>query len=156
MSRAVVFQQPVRLTDAAEGDFQDILRWTVAHFGEAQARTYAETLSAAIEALAVGPTIPGATQRQDIAKGLMTLHVQVTRITKPHRPHEHITHHGHPPTWLWTREQVIASIEANTNMFYVKDPRTGKRAYVGVIRPVGRAPYVQTHADGVGTTIYCR
>ncbi len=75
MSRAVVFQQPVRLTDAAEGDFQDILRWTVANFGAAQARTYAETLSAAIEALAVGPTIPGATQRQDVAKGLMTMHV---------------------------------------------------------------------------------
>jgi len=65
----------VRLTDAAEGDFQDILRWTVVHFGEAQARSYAETLSAAIEALAVGPTIPGATQRQDIAEGLVTLHV---------------------------------------------------------------------------------
>jgi toxin ParE1/3/4 len=65
----------VRLTAAAEGDFQHILRWTVAHFGEAQARTYAETLSAAIEALAAGPTTSGATQRHDITKGLLTLHV---------------------------------------------------------------------------------
>ena len=40
-------------------------------------------------------------------------------------------------------------IDARTNTFFVLDPRTGKRADVGVVRPVdGRAPYVQTHADG--------
>lgn len=65
----------VRLTAAAEADIQDILRWTVAQFGEAQARSYAETLSAALEALAVGPTIIGAKARNDIARGLFTLHV---------------------------------------------------------------------------------
>jgi toxin ParE1/3/4 len=66
---------PVRLTAAAETDFQDILRWTVEQFGEAQARNYAETLSAALEALAAGPTIIGAKARSDIAKGLFTLHI---------------------------------------------------------------------------------
>jgi toxin ParE1/3/4 len=65
----------VRLTAAAEGDFQEILRWTSARFGEVQARTYAQTLSAAIESLGIGPSVLGATRRQDIAKGLMTLHV---------------------------------------------------------------------------------
>ncbi|MGH8699817.1 MAG: type II toxin-antitoxin system RelE/ParE family toxin [Burkholderiales bacterium] len=45
---------PVRLSAAAEADLQDILRWTVERFGEAQARVYAETLSAALEALAAG------------------------------------------------------------------------------------------------------
>jgi hypothetical protein len=76
--------------------------------------------------------------------------VQVTCITKPHpqSPHEHITHLG-GPKWKWTREQVIASIEAKTNTFFVLDPRTGKRADVGVRRPTdGRAPFVQTYADG--------
>jgi hypothetical protein len=79
--------------------------------------------------------------------------VQVTCITKPHPEsrHEHITHLG-GSTWKWEREKVIASIEANTNSFYVLDPRTGKRADVGVVRPRdGRAPFVQTHADGVWT-----
>lgn len=76
--------------------------------------------------------------------------VQVTCISKPHRlsPHEHITHLG-GAKWKWTREQVIASIEAKTNSFYVLDPRTGKRADVGVVRPNdGRAPFLQTYADG--------
>lgn len=76
--------------------------------------------------------------------------VQVTCIRKPHpqSPHEHITHVGNPPTWEWTREQVITSIENGTNTFYVQDPKTGKRAEVGVVYPEGRAPYLRTHADG--------
>jgi len=78
--------------------------------------------------------------------------VQVTCITKPYpqSPHEHITHLGNPAAnWKLTREQVIASIEAKTNTFYVLDPYTGKRSNVGVVHPGGgRAPYVQTHADG--------
>src|ERR1700757_3205439 len=71
--------------------------------------------------------------------------VKVTCITKPHpqSPHEHITHLGNPAAgWKWTREQVIESIDAKQNTFYVIDPRTGKRANIGVVRPGGgRAPY---------------
>jgi uncharacterized protein DUF3892 len=76
--------------------------------------------------------------------------VQVTCIIKPHpqSPHEHITHLGNQPTWLWTREQVIASIDAKTNTFFVRDPQSGKRAEVGVVREAGKAPYVRTYADG--------
>ena len=77
--------------------------------------------------------------------------VQVTCITKPHplSPHEHITHLGNPQGgWEWTREQVIASIEAGTNTFYVLDKKTGKRSEVGVVHRAGRAPYVRTNADG--------
>lgn len=65
----------VRLTEAAEADFQEILRWTLAQFGEAQARGYAEMLSAALSDLTAGPTVTGARERNDIAKGLSTLHV---------------------------------------------------------------------------------
>lgn len=77
--------------------------------------------------------------------------VQVTCITKPHPQslHEHITHLGNLPTWVWTREQVIASIDAGTNTFFVRDPYTSKRSEVAVVRPAGRAPYLRTHADGV-------
>jgi hypothetical protein len=77
--------------------------------------------------------------------------VQVACISKPHPQslHEHITHVGNPAMkWRWTREQVIASIEAQTNTFFVIDPRNGRRANVGVVRPPGRAPYLRTYADG--------
>jgi hypothetical protein len=80
--------------------------------------------------------------------------VQVTCITKPHpeSPHEHITHLGNPKAgWTWTREKVIQSIDDKSNSFFVIDPRTGKRANVGVVRATGRAPYVRTYADGVWT-----
>jgi Protein of unknown function (DUF3892) len=50
--------------------------------------------------------------------------------------------------WKWTREQVIASIDAGTNTFFVIDPFNGKRSNVGVVPPVDRAPYLRTHADG--------
>jgi toxin ParE1/3/4 len=65
----------VRLTAAAEADFEEILRWTADQFGEAQARIYAETITAALNDLAAGPTIVGATERDDILKGIFTLHV---------------------------------------------------------------------------------
>lgn len=76
--------------------------------------------------------------------------VQVTCIIKPHplSQHEHITHLGNPPKWLWTREQIIASIDAKANTFFVRDPSTGKRSEVGVIRTAGKAPYLRTYADG--------
>lgn len=50
--------------------------------------------------------------------------VQVTCITKPHpqSPPEHITHLGNPAVgWKWTREEVIASIDAKANTFFVID-----------------------------------
>jgi toxin ParE1/3/4 len=41
----------------------------------ARARIYAETLSRALEALAGGPNVIGAKARDDIGKGILTLHV---------------------------------------------------------------------------------
>jgi hypothetical protein len=77
--------------------------------------------------------------------------VQVTCITKPHpqSPHEHITELGNPRVgWKWSRDQVIASIDAKGNTFFVIDPRNGKRANVGVVRVPGRPAYLRTYADG--------
>ncbi len=77
--------------------------------------------------------------------------VQVTCITKPHpqSPHEHITHVGNPKArWKWTREQVIESIDSKANIFFVLDPKSGKRADIGVVRAEGHAPYLRTYADG--------
>lgn len=77
--------------------------------------------------------------------------VQVTCISKPHpqSPHEHITHLGNPAGgWIWPREKVIQSIEERSNTFFVVDPRTGKRADIGVVCPPGKPPFVRTHTDG--------
>ncbi len=79
--------------------------------------------------------------------------VQVICITKPNviSSHEHITHLG-GAGWKWEREEVIRSIDAKTNTFYVIDPTSGKKAYVGVVRVSdGRPPYLQTYADGIWT-----
>lgn len=75
---------------------------------------------------------------------------QVKCIVKPNpqSPHEHITHLGNPGSWIWTREQVIESIENKSNTFFVLDPATGRRADIGVVRESGKLPYLRTYADG--------
>lgn len=65
----------VRLTATAEADYRNILDWTMEQFGDLQARVYADTLSAALVALAEGPTTVGVRERAEISRGLFTLHV---------------------------------------------------------------------------------
>jgi toxin ParE1/3/4 len=65
----------VQLSTAAGADLQDIVKWTAQQFGVRQARSYAETISAALQALTGGPTIIGVKARDDIIKGIHTLHV---------------------------------------------------------------------------------
>lgn len=65
----------VRLTAAAEADFREILLWTDEQFGEPQAFAYADTLALALEALHKGPETIGVKSRDDIMKGLLSLHV---------------------------------------------------------------------------------
>lgn len=64
----------VRLAAAAEADFDQILQATAERFGERQATVYAEALLAALDALQEGPRTPGARARDDLAKGVFTLH----------------------------------------------------------------------------------
>jgi toxin ParE1/3/4 len=68
-------QWTVRLTAAAEADFEHIVQWTIDRFGEKQAVVYAETLSLALQALSEGPSIVDAKARAEILKGLFSLHV---------------------------------------------------------------------------------
>ena len=65
----------VRLASRAEKDFFEIVQWSVTNFGQRQAATYAETLSLAIGALAEGPEVMGARRREEIGKGIRSLHV---------------------------------------------------------------------------------
>jgi hypothetical protein len=80
--------------------------------------------------------------------------VRVTCITKNHPQggHEYISHIGSlDARWKWSKDQVIVSIDAKTNTFFVLDGVTGKRADIGVVRPVAGYPYLRTYADGVWT-----
>jgi hypothetical protein len=77
---------------------------------------------------------------------------QVTCINKLDRNsrHEHITHIGNTlGNWRMTREMAIAQIEGKINSFFTVDRVSGKRAYVGVVREAGKAPFLRTYADGV-------
>lgn len=64
----------VRLSDAAEADFEGILLWTADRFGEKQARLYEDVLKSALATLREGPSTTGARPRPEIAKGLYSLH----------------------------------------------------------------------------------
>ena len=75
----------------------------------------------------------------------------VTCINKPNREsrHEHITHIGNLVNeWRLTREEAIRRIDAKTEAFYTIDRTTGAKIYIGVVREVGKNPYLRTHADG--------
>ena len=65
----------VHLTAGARADLGNILRWTSDRFGRAQARRYSDTLTQAIRSLEAGPDAPGSRRRDDLSRGLMTLHV---------------------------------------------------------------------------------
>jgi toxin ParE1/3/4 len=65
----------VRLGTAAELDFASILKWTTENFGARQSRLYRDTLVQAIGELANGPDVAGSKARDEIMRGLRTLHV---------------------------------------------------------------------------------
>lgn len=65
----------VRLGAAAELDFANILRWTTEEFGARQSRRYRDTIVEAIGELANGPEVAGSRARDEIGRGLRTLHM---------------------------------------------------------------------------------
>ena len=65
----------VRLGAAAELDFANILKWTTENFGARQSRLYRDTLVQTIGELADGPDVAGSKARDEIMRGLRTLHV---------------------------------------------------------------------------------
>lgn len=66
----------VRLTSAAETDFAQIQRWTADQFGDAQSEIYSETVTVTLDSLREqGTRAIGVKQRDDLGKGVWTLHV---------------------------------------------------------------------------------
>lgn len=65
----------VHLSAAAQQDFNNIIDWTIEQFGDHQATVYAGVLVAAISELDGGPQQLGIKARDDIGKGMFTMHV---------------------------------------------------------------------------------
>jgi toxin ParE1/3/4 len=65
----------VRVAETAEADFREIIRWTHERFGENQARAYGDTITEALSALSAGPSLAGVRARDDIAPGILLLHI---------------------------------------------------------------------------------
>lgn len=69
----------VRLVEAADVDYLNVVRRSAQDFGSIQAEKYAETIALAIEALGIdGPKAMGVKERKEIAAGIYTL--QVSRL----------------------------------------------------------------------------
>ena len=63
------------MSDTAEADYDEILRWTAKRFGAMQAASYGMLPGEALAHLERGPTIAGARRRDEIGAGLRILHV---------------------------------------------------------------------------------
>ena len=66
-----------RLTEAAAQDVDDILRETGRQFGRLQRKRYAELIERAIQMVADDPERPGYRQRDDLANGVRSFHVEL-------------------------------------------------------------------------------
>jgi len=65
----------VRLSEAAEKDFNEIFVWTVEHFGIDQAHVYRDVILDALRSLQDGPNVLGAKNLSGLPQELKTLHV---------------------------------------------------------------------------------
>jgi hypothetical protein len=46
-----------------------------------------------------------------------------------------------------TRETAIQRIEGGNEKYYILDSKSGKKAYIGVVRERDKQPYLRTYAD---------
>jgi len=67
---------PYRLTEAADADIRDILRQTARRFGPLQRRRYGELIEQAALMVAAAPERAGSRQRDELASGIRSFHVE--------------------------------------------------------------------------------
>jgi hypothetical protein len=66
--------------------------------------------------------------------------------------HEDVTHIGNvEDQWRLTVEGAIYQIENKVSQFYTLDRANRRRAYLEVVRELGKVPYLKAHADGKWT-----
>jgi toxin ParE1/3/4 len=66
-----------QLTEAADEDVVDILRETARRFGPFQRAKYAEIIAMAVRMIADDPERPGSRQRDDLAPGVRSFHLEI-------------------------------------------------------------------------------
>lgn len=66
-----------RLTEAADGDVEGILRESARLFGPGQRDRYARLIETAAEMVAVVPERPGSRARGDLGEGVRSFHVEL-------------------------------------------------------------------------------
>jgi Protein of unknown function (DUF3892) len=74
----------------------------------------------------------------------------ITCINKPDRlnSHDRIQYIGNAEqSWKTSVVDAIACMRRG-DTFYTIDRTTGRRVEIGIVEPPGRAPFIQTHADG--------
>lgn len=65
----------VYLTERATQDIDNIIDWTLKHFGQQQMRTYANLIGNGLTKLAQGPESLGVHKRPELGKNIATLHL---------------------------------------------------------------------------------
>ena len=66
-----------QLTEAAAQDSVDILRETGRQFGRLQRRSYSDVIARAIRTVAEDPERPGSRQRDELATGARSFHIEL-------------------------------------------------------------------------------
>lgn len=67
------------LAPAARSDIREALMWSQERFGERAARRYRDLLKQAMRDIAANPERPGSKQRPDLARGVRTHHLSLSR-----------------------------------------------------------------------------
>lgn len=80
---------------------------------------------------------------------MRTFEINCVRRAPGLQGHEAITHIGHHgKDWCLTSGAAIKRIDAAFEAYYILDPQTGERAYLGVVREPGQPPYLRAHING--------
>jgi hypothetical protein len=73
---------------------------------------------------------------------------QITNIHPPGQDHDRITHYWVPAFNRWVPvAEAVQMVRSKTCTFFVLS-RFGNKAYASIVEPVGKPPYLRTHADG--------
>ena len=80
----------VVLSDEAQRDFDDILIWTVDHFGERQALRYNALIELSIDGLKLGPHQLSVRPRPELGEGVAAMH-----IARSGQPARHVLYLRH-------------------------------------------------------------
>lgn len=69
----------LKLGEVAEADLDAILEWSVSRFGVSVRDGYQALIAATFSGIARDPGIPGSRERNDLGRGIRTVHLRICR-----------------------------------------------------------------------------